>query len=66
MQGAVPKLVGLPLSRAEARLQRLHLKWKLDGDPPAGAKVVSQTPRWGLAAKRGLTVTLVVAGGSGT
>ena len=66
MHGAVPRLVGLRLARAEARLQRLHLKWKVDGNPPAGAKVVSQSPHWGLAAKRGLTVTLVVAGGSGT
>jgi membrane peptidoglycan carboxypeptidase len=63
LQGAVPKLVGLRLARAEARLDRLHLKWKVDGSPPSGAKVVAQSPRWGLAAKRGLTVTLVVKGG---
>ncbi|HSC49598.1 MAG TPA: PBP1A family penicillin-binding protein [Gaiellaceae bacterium] len=66
LQGVVPKLVGLRLERAQAKLDRLHLKWKVDGSPPPGAKVVSQSPRWGLAAKRGLTVTLVVAGGSGT
>jgi membrane peptidoglycan carboxypeptidase len=63
LHGVVPNLVGLRLSRARARLKRLHLKWKLDGNPPAGAKVVAQAPRAGLAAKRGLTVTLVVKGG---
>jgi membrane peptidoglycan carboxypeptidase len=66
MQGAVPKLVGLRLGRAEAKLDRLHLRWKVDGSPPPSAKVVAQSPRWGLAAKHGLTVTLVVKGGSGT
>ena len=66
LQGAVPKLVGLRLARAQSRLDRLHLKWSVAGSPPPGAKVVAQSPRWGLAAKRGLTVTLVVKGGSGT
>ncbi len=66
LQGVVPKLVGLRLARAQAKLDRLHLKWKVDGSPPSGATVVAQSPRWGLAAKRGLTVTLVVKGGSGT
>ena len=57
----MPKLVGLRLGRAEARLDRLHLKWKVDGEPPkAAAKVIAQTPRWGVAGKRGLVVTLVV------
>jgi beta-lactam-binding protein with PASTA domain len=59
----VPKVVGLRLGRAKARLERLHLKWDVDGDPPASAKVVAQTPRWQVAAKRGLVVTLVVKGG---
>jgi hypothetical protein len=63
LHGVVPNLVGLRLSRARARLKRLHLKWKVDGAPPAGAKVVAQSPRSGLAAKRGMTVTLVVRGG---
>ena len=60
LQGAVPKLVGLRLGRAEARLERLHLKWKVEGEPPASAKVIAQTPRWDVAGKRGLVVTLVV------
>ncbi|HZE28895.1 MAG TPA: PASTA domain-containing protein, partial [Gaiellaceae bacterium] len=63
LQGRVPKVVGLRLGRAEARLKRLHLKWKVDGEPPASAKVIAQTPRSGLAGKRGLVVTLVVKGG---
>jgi len=63
LQGTVPKLVGLRLGRAKARLERLHLKWKVDGEPPAGAKVIAQTPHWGVAGRRGLVVTLVVKGG---
>jgi penicillin-binding protein 1A len=63
LQGKVPKVVGLRLGRAKARLERLHFKWKVDGDPPDAAKVTAQTPRWGLAGKRGLVVTLVVKGG---
>ena len=63
LHGTVPKLVGLRLGRAKARLERLHLKWKVDGDAPPAAKVIAQTPRWGVAARRGLVVTLVVKRG---
>ncbi len=35
LQGEVPKVVGLRLGRAKARLERLHLKWKVDGDAAA-------------------------------
>jgi len=63
LRGSVPRVVGLRLGRAEARLERLHLKWKVNGSPPAAAKVISQTPRWGVAGGRGLVVTLVVRGG---
>jgi penicillin-binding protein 1A len=62
LQGEVPKVVGLRLSRAEARLERYHLKWKVNGSPPPAAKVIAQSPRWHVAAKRGLVVTLVVRG----
>jgi hypothetical protein len=65
LHGAVPKVVGLRLGRAQGRLEHLHLKWKVDGHPhpsPA-AKVIAQTPRWGVAGKRGLVVTLVVKRG---
>jgi penicillin-binding protein 1A len=63
LHGKVPKVVGLRLGRAEARLERHHLKWKVDGNPPPGAKVIAQSPRWNVAAERGLVVTLVVKGG---
>ena len=38
LQGVVPKLVGLRLGRAEARLDRHHLKWKVAGEPPKAAQ----------------------------
>ena len=60
LQGVVPKVVGLRLSRAEARLERYHLKWKVNGSPPPAAKVIAQSPRWQVAATRGLVVKLVV------
>ncbi|MDX6507532.1 MAG: penicillin-binding protein, partial [Gaiellaceae bacterium] len=60
LHGVVPKLVGLRLGRAEARLERFHFKWKVGGSPSAAAKVIAQSPRWGLAADRKLVVTLVV------
>jgi penicillin-binding protein 1A len=60
LQGVVPKVVGLRLSRAEARLERYHLKWKVNGSPPPAARVIAQSPRWQVAATRGLVVKLVV------
>jgi penicillin-binding protein 1A len=60
LQGVVPKVVGLRLSRAEARLERYHLKWKVSGSPPPAARVIAQSPRWQVAATRGLVVKLVV------
>jgi membrane peptidoglycan carboxypeptidase len=60
LQGEVPKVVGLRLGRAKARLERLHFKWKAEDDASAAAKVIAQTPRWGVAGKRGLVITLVV------
>jgi penicillin-binding protein 1A len=63
LHGIVPRLIGLRLARAEARLDRLHLKWKVAGNPPPGAKVIAQTPGPRRAAERGLVVTLVVRGG---
>jgi len=63
LHGVVPPLVGLRLARAEARLDRLHLKWRVSGHPPSGAKVIGQSPGPRRAAKPGLVVTLVVKGG---
>jgi membrane peptidoglycan carboxypeptidase len=61
--GAVPKVVGLPLARAKARLRRLHLKWKVVGHPPPGTKVLRQAPAPQTAAAPGLVVILVAKGG---
>jgi penicillin-binding protein 1A len=63
LEGIVPKVVGLRLARAQARLERFHLKWKVSGKPRPGAKVVAQSPRWRVAAKPGLVVTLVAKAG---
>ena len=63
LHGVVPRVVGLKLARAKARLERLHLKWKVDGHPPGGAKVIAQSPGPHRAARPGLVVTLVVRGG---
>jgi penicillin-binding protein 1A len=63
LHGAVPKVVGLRLARAKARLERYHLESKVDGTPSAAARVIAQSPRWGVAGRRGLVVTLAVKGG---
>jgi beta-lactam-binding protein with PASTA domain len=63
LQGAVPKVVGLRLARAKTQLTRYHLKWKVDSGMPAGAKVIAQSPRWGVAGTRGMVVTLAVRHG---
>jgi penicillin-binding protein 1A len=63
LQGVVPKVVGLRLARAQALLERYHLKWKVDGNPPGSARVIWQSPRWQTAAKTGLTVRLAVKRG---
>jgi penicillin-binding protein 1A len=63
LHGVVPKVVGLRLARAKARLERFHLKWKVDGHPPGSAVVTWQSPRWRTAATRELTVLLAVKGG---
>jgi penicillin-binding protein 1A len=63
LQGAVPRVVGLRLARAQARLDRYRLKWDVAGSPPPGAKVIAQTPRWGVAARKGLVIKLVVKAG---
>jgi penicillin-binding protein 1A len=61
LHGVVPRLVGLPLAKARARLERRHLGVTVDGG--SAGKVVSQRPAGGVAAAPGMTVTLTVAGG---
>jgi penicillin-binding protein 1A len=63
LHGVVPKVVGMRLARAEARLARSHLKWTVRGNASPRAKVTAQTPGPRVAAERGLVVTLVVKGG---
>ena len=63
LHGIVPKVVGLRLARAKARLERFHLQWRVDGDPPGSAIVTWQNPRWRTAATKGLIVRLAVKSG---
>ncbi len=63
LHGIVPKVVGLRLARAKARLERFHLKWKVDGHPAASAIVTWQSPRWQTAGTKGLVVRLAAKGG---
>jgi penicillin-binding protein 1A len=60
MHGVVPDVVGLRLARAQARLERYHLKWKVGGHPSPAAKVIWQSPRGSTAAAPGLVVNLAV------
>jgi len=63
LHGSVPKVIGLRLARAEARLQRYHLKWQVDGHPSPEAKVIWQSPQWARAATPGLVIRLAVKRG---
>jgi beta-lactam-binding protein with PASTA domain len=58
LHGAIPKVVGLQLGRAKAKLARLKLDLKIDG--PSAGKVVKQSLRPGTAAGPGLRLTLSV------
>jgi hypothetical protein len=63
MHGSVPNVIGLRLARAEARLERLHLKWAVGGHPSPSAKVIWQSPGPRTAADDGLIVKLAVRTG---
>jgi penicillin-binding protein 1A len=58
LHGVVPKVIGLPLLKAQAKLDRLKLKPVLRGN---GSTIVRQKPRWGVAAAPGMPITLWVA-----
>ena len=60
---SVPKVVGLRFARAKARLERFHLKWKVDGHPPGSAIVTWQSPSGQTAATSGMVVRLAVKSG---
>jgi hypothetical protein len=55
----------LRFARAKARLERFHLKWKVDGQLPGSAVVTWQSPRWRTAATRDMVVRLAVKTGRG-
>ena len=56
--GVIPRLVGLPLARAEARVARLHLKVRVDGG--TRGIVTAQSLPAETAAAPGVTLTLTV------
>jgi beta-lactam-binding protein with PASTA domain len=57
-QGVVPKLVGLPLDSARAKLERLKVNVHVRG---GDGRVLAQRPHWGRAAAPGMRVELTVA-----
>jgi penicillin-binding protein 1A len=62
--GVVPRLVGLNLDRAQAKLERKGLEYEVqevDGKQPG--RVVFQVPRPGVAAEKGMVVRLAVVKG---
>jgi membrane peptidoglycan carboxypeptidase len=60
--GVVPQLVGLPISRAQRKLERRGLKVELAKSPTGRpGRVIFQLPRAGVAASPGMTVRLAVA-----
>ena len=62
---AVPRVVGLRVADAEARLDARGLSWRVtqqDSDRPKG-EVVSQTPDSGARVRKGARVTLGVSSG---
>jgi penicillin-binding protein 1A len=56
--GVIPRLVGLPLARAEARLAHLHLDVHVNGG--TSGRVVSQSLAASTAAAPGVSLTLAV------
>ena len=63
LHGVVPKIVGLSLPDARARLARLKLLPTVRFGAGAPGRVVSQAPPPGVAAAPGMTVSVVVARG---
>jgi penicillin-binding protein 1A len=64
MHGLVPNLEGATLAQARRKLGRRKLRAKITrySDGPAG-RIISQSPRPGVAATPGMTIKLVVARG---
>jgi membrane peptidoglycan carboxypeptidase len=60
LHGTVPKLVGLPLLEAQAKLRKLKLRPTVAFAPGQPGKVVAQRPRAGVAAAPGMRITVEV------
>jgi hypothetical protein len=60
LHGTVPKVVGLPLERANAKLRKLKLHVQLARSKGTPGRVVDQRPRAGVAAAPGMKVTVTV------
>jgi len=58
LHGVVPRVTGLSLTRARAKLERLHLKVQVTGG--SKGKVVKQSVAPRTAASPGLTIQLTV------
>ena len=58
LHGAIPRVVGLQLARAQAKLARFKLDVSVDGG--STGKVVTQWPKPGRAASPGQKMTLTV------
>jgi penicillin-binding protein 1A len=65
LHGVVPRVVGLSLSRARARLRSVGLEVAAPPNAPPTALVVRQSPRFGVAAGPHMRVTLVLRSGPG-
>jgi beta-lactam-binding protein with PASTA domain len=59
LHGTIPRLVGLPLVKAQTKLERLHVRVEVSGD--SAGVVVAQRPRAGTAVGPGLRVHLMVS-----
>jgi penicillin-binding protein 1A len=59
LHGSVPKVVGLSVARAQAKLAPLHAKVSIDG---SGTRVTTQSPSAGSASSPGLQITLGTGG----
>ena len=64
VDGLVPNFVGSTLADARLELKRLGLHVKRTSAPGPARTILRQTPRPGVAAAKGLVVTLVVGDGS--